>query len=306
MSTPQQALARTTGRDGFSPAVPALLGAMAIWGGSYVVTKYALVDVGPFTVLWLRLAIAGLVMAPFARRHGYRFRMSLRRDYVIFGLTGMALHLGLEILGLKFTSASSASLIIAAAPAVTVAFAVVWLKERLSRLQGVGIALSVIGVVLITGAQTHDGYPLRWLGNLLVFGGVVMWGVFTVQGRKMFVTQHWLVATTAATVSAVGLVLPVAAGEMVLQGVPTFTATSLSAVIFLGLLASAVAYGLYNLALRYVGGSVVGPFISLVPVIGVGLALLVGETLTIVQLIGGATVALGVWLSHRGAQATAP
>jgi drug/metabolite transporter (DMT)-like permease len=274
---------------------------MAIWGGSYVVTKFALVAAGPFTVLWLRLAIAALVMAPFARRQGFRPRLALRREFIVFGLTGMALHLGLEILGLEFTSASSASLIIAAAPAVTVAFSVAFLKERLSGLQGVGIALSVIGVILITGAHTAGGYPLAWLGNLLVFGGVVMWGVYTVQGRKMVVAQSWLVVTTAATLSAVGIVLPVAIGEILLTGAPTFTTGSLLAVAYLGVLASAVAYGLYNLALKYVGGSVVGPYISLVPVIGVGLALLVGERLTAIQLAGGVTVGAGVWLSHRGA-----
>jgi len=301
----QQALARTRGRDGFSPAVPALLGAMAIWGGSYVVTKFALVAAGPFTVLWLRIAIAAVVMVPLAWRQGFRLRMALERRYLIFGLTGMALHLGLEILGLEFTSASSAALIIATAPAVTVGFSVVLLKERLSVLQGVGIALSVIGVVLITGAQTSAGYPLGWLGNLLVFGGVVMWGVFTVQARKMVVDQSWLVVTTAATVSAVGMVLPVALGEIVIQGAPSFTLSSFASVVYLGLLASAVAYGLYNLALKFVGGSVVGPYISLVPVIGVGLALLVGETMTALQLVGGATVAVGVWLSHRGAPSTA-
>jgi drug/metabolite transporter (DMT)-like permease len=301
----QKALARTTGRDGFSPAVPALLGAMAIWGGSYVVTKFALVAAGPFTVLWLRLAIAAAVMSPFAARRGFRFRMAFRREYIVFGFTGMALHLGLEILGLEFTSASSAALIIAAAPAVTVGFSVAFLKERLSLLQGIGIALSVVGVVLITGAPAPGGYPFAWLGNLLVFGGVVMWGIYTVQGRKMVVDQSWLVATTAATLSAVVMVLPVMFGEIALKGAPTFTTSSIAAVIFLGLFASATAYGLYNLALKYVGGSVVGPYISLVPVIGVVLALLVGETLTALQLVGGATVAVGVWLSHRGAPPSA-
>jgi drug/metabolite transporter (DMT)-like permease len=286
-----------------SPAIPALLGAMTIWGATYVVTKSALDGLGPFTVLFARLAIGLAALVPFAWRQGYRPSLSLRKEFVLFGLTGMVLHLGLEIVGLQFTSASSAALIIATAPALTVGFSVLFLKERLSTMQGVGIAVSILGVVLITGAQSSAGYPLGWLGNLFVFGGVVVWGIYTVQGRKMSTNHSWLVATTAATGAAALLVAPIAAGEMIVTGPPSVTIGGVLAVLYLGVGASAVAFGLWNLALRDVGGSVAGPYISLVPAIGVVLALLVGESLTVPQVIGGVTVAVGVWLSYRGSSA---
>ena len=144
---------------------------MTIWGATYVVTKVALPHLGPFTILLLRLVIGTAALVPFAWRRGYRPRLSLRKEFVLFGLTGMVLHLGFEILGLKFTSASSAVLIIATAPVVTVGFSVAFLNERVGIRQSIGIALSIIGVVVITGARPPDGYPLAWLGNLLVFAG---------------------------------------------------------------------------------------------------------------------------------------
>ena len=125
------------------------------------------------------------------------------------------------------------------------------------------------------------------------------WGIFTVQGKKMVTDHSWLVSTTAATGAAILLSAPFAAAEAVLEGAPRLTTGSLAAVIYLGLFAQGIAYGLWNLALQHVDGSVAGPYVNLVPVIGVVLALVVGETLTPVQVIGGMTVGLGVWLTHR-------
>jgi drug/metabolite transporter (DMT)-like permease len=284
-------------------AALALLVAMIIWGATYVVTKIALPDVGPFTILLVRLVLGTAALLPFAWRQGFRPRMAMEKRFVLFGLTGMVLHLGFEILGLRFTSASSAVLIIATAPVVTLAFSIMFLKERVTRRQLVGIALSIVGVVLITGARAADGYALSWLGNLLVFAGVVMWGVFTVQGKRMAVEHSWLVSTTAATSAAILLTVPLAAVEIGVQGAPTFTTGGVLALVYLGVLAQAVAYGLWNLALEHVDASIAGPYVNLVPVVGVVLALGTGESLTPLQLIGGATVAAGVWLNHRRAAA---
>ena len=294
-----EALTRPSSRDGFSPAVPALLGAMTVWGASYVVTKSALAAAGPVTVLFLRLAIAAVVLAPFAVRKGFGLRDIFRTRFALFGLTGMALHLGFEIVGLEFTSASSAALVIATAPAVTVAFSVILLRERLSLARWVGLAFSVAGVVLVTGGQSAAGYPLAWLGNLLVFAGVVTWGVFTVQGKRLSEGYHWLVSTTAATAFAAILIAPLMVGEILLTGTPVFDAGSVASVIYLGVGASALAYGLWNFALEHVDASVAGPFINLVPVLGVAIALLVGETMTPVQVAGGIVVGVGVFLSYR-------
>ena len=272
---------------------------MAIWGASYVATKIALPHVGPFTILELRLVIGTALLLPFAWRQGYRPRMSFNKRFILFGLTGMTLHLGFEILGLRFTSASGGVLIIASAPAVTAAAAILFLKEKVTLKQGFGIALSILGVIVITGARPPEGYPLAWLGSLLIFAGVATWAIYTVQGRRLANDNTpWLVSTTAATGAAIYLSLPLAIGEIAIGGAPDFNWQSFIAVAYLGIFAQAVAYGLWNLALRDVGGTVAGAYVNLVPVIGVGLGLAIGESMTTAQLLGGATVGVGVWLSH--------
>ncbi|MDQ3986290.1 MAG: EamA family transporter [Actinomycetota bacterium] len=283
-----------------NPGIALLIAAMTIWGGTYVISKAALEDLGPFTILALRFTVGWLALIPFAVRQGYRIRLSLTPVFLLFGLTGIVLHNGLETFGLQFTSAGTAALIIAAAPALTAGLSILMLGERLTLLRLLGIGLSIAGVVLISFGDSGAGDG-AWLGNLLVFGGVVAWGLYTVQGKRLSVGHSGLVSTTAGAGAAVLFLVPLAAAEIALGDVPHFTAGSIAAVAYLGLLASAAAFALWNTALSYVEASVAGPFINLVPVIGLALAVAVGEPAGIAQLIGGGIVGLGVWLSSMNA-----
>jgi drug/metabolite transporter (DMT)-like permease len=110
------------------------------------------------------------------------------------------------------------------------------------------------------------------------------------------------VATAAGAGGALVFLVPLAAGEVIIQGPPELTSGAVLSVLYLGLLASAAAYGLWNYALERVDASVAAPFINLVPVIGLALAIASGESTTALQLAGGAVVGLGVWLSTTGAK----
>jgi drug/metabolite transporter (DMT)-like permease len=286
-------------------AIPALIAATIIWGATYVVTKGALEDVGPFTILALRFGAGWLALWAVAARRGYSPAMSLEPRFILFGISGIVLHNGLETLGLVFTSAGSAVLVIASAPAVTVAMSLIFLKERIERSQALGIALSVAGVVLVSGSTSTGNTTQVILGNALVFAGVIAWGIYTVQGKRLTAGHSGLVATAAGAGSALLFLVPLSLGEMVVQGFPTFTAEAIASVAYLGLFASAIAYGLWNYALEQVDASVAAPFVNLVPVVGLAFAISLGESTTLLQISGGAVVGIGVWLSTRSTSARA-
>src|SRR5215467_9249235 len=176
----------------------ALVLTIVMWGSALVVTKSLLQEMGPFTVGVLRFLIAWVLLAPFAFRQGYRLRLSVRPTFQLFGLTGIALYIAMTNLGLVFTSASSAALVQASIPAVTTLLSVLVLKERVSRLQLFGIGLSIAGLLLVTGLSLSREGSAPPVGNLLVFGSVVAWAVYTVQGKRLVSTFPWLVITTAS------------------------------------------------------------------------------------------------------------
>lgn len=279
-----------------NPGPAALLLAMLIWGGTLVVTKSLLEGLGPATLLSVRFLVAFLCLAPFAYRSGFRMRDVVRREFVLFGLTGIVLHNGLETWGLRYTSPGSAALIIGGIPAVTVALSRVFLQESLPRARALGVALSVAGVVVVTRPPAGDG-TLELFGNLLVFGGVVAWGVYTIQGKRMSVRVPAVVGTTAGTGAALLFLVPLAVLESWGRGLPAIGVADATGLLYLGLGASAAAYALWNFALEHVDASVAAPYVNLVPIIGLALAVLLGESLTAMDVAGGATVAAGVWLS---------
>ncbi|MBW3595116.1 MAG: DMT family transporter [Actinobacteria bacterium] len=282
-----------------NPGVAALVGAMGIWGGTYVVTDAVLGAIGPYSILLLRFVIAFAVLAPFAWRAGLRPRMVVQPIFLLFGFTGMVLHLALETVGLQYTSPGSAALVIATAPAVTLVASVIFLKERLNLTRGVGIGLSVLGAALVTQARLNTGGKSELLGNLLVFAGVLAWGIYAVQGKKLSTSVPGIVSTAASAGAAALLIAPVAIGEMLAGNVPVFDGGSIAGIVFLGAGANAAAFALWNVSLKYLDASTAGSYINLVPVIGVILALLLGETMTPLQWLGGAVVMAGVWLTDR-------
>ncbi len=277
----------------------ALLAAVTIWGGTYVVTDAALERSGPFTILALRFVLALAFLAPFAYRRGWRPRQAFEARFVLFGLTGIVLHLALETSGLLFTTPAEAALVIASAPAVTAAFAAVLLGERPGAANLIGIGLSIAGVLLVAYTPSPGGGRLAMLGNLMVFGGVVAWGIFTVQGRRLGGDHSPLVSTAAAVTSSLLFLVPLAAGEIAISEPPDLDAAGVAAILYLGLLASGAAFALWNGSLRYVSASSAGGYVNLVPVIGIALAVATGDSLGPGQLAGGVIVGAGVWLSSR-------
>jgi len=256
---------------------------------------------GPFTVGVLRFLIAWVLLAPFAFRQGYRLRLSVRPTFQLFGLTGIVLYIAMTNLGLVFTSASSAALVQASIPAVTTLLSVLVLKERVSRLQLFGIGLSIAGLLLVTGLSLSREGSAPPVGNLLVFGSVVAWAVYTVQGKRLVSTFPWLVITTASISAGILCLLPFAIGELWLQGMPHLRVDGLIQLLYLGGASSALGYGLWNYGLRFLDASEAAPYINLIPVVGLILSIIVlQEPLSLIQAGGGALTLFGVWLSNMG------
>ena len=279
----------------------ALILTAIIWGSALVVTKSLLQEIGPFTAAVLRFFIAWVILAPFAFRQGYRLSLAVRPTFLLFGLTGIALYIAMTNVGLVYTAASSAALVQAAIPAVTTLLSVLLLKERVSRRQLLGIGLSIAGLLLVTGINMHQTGSAPLVGNLFIFGGVLAWAVYTVQGKKLVSTFPWLVITTASISAGMLFLLPFAIGELWLQGLPHLRADGLVELLYLGAASSALGYALWNYGLRFLDASEAAPYINLIPVVGLLLSvILLHEPLTLIQAAGGALTLFGVWLSNRG------
>ena len=273
---------------------------MIVWGSTFVATKSVLDEAGPFAVTALRFGIGLLVLLPFAYRRGFRVRLALEPAFLLFGLTGIVLYFGLQNLALVFTSAANAALISAGVPVAAALLARTFLKERIPLPRLLGIGLSIIGVLLVSDTTPSGGAPEAILGNALMVVAVVGYGAYAVQGRAMRGGERYpaVVATTASFAAGLLFLIPLAAGEALLFGTPQLGPRGWLVVAYLGAGASALAMFLWNYALRHVAASAAALYINLVPVVGLGFALLFGERVGAAQLVGGALAVGGVLLGE--------
>ncbi|MHB0857683.1 MAG: DMT family transporter [Anaerolineae bacterium] len=284
-----------------SRGVLALLLTVLIWGSTYIITKSALNDIGPFALAAVRFVIGYAILVPFAWRQGYRLRMSLKPEFVRFGLTGVALYYIFQNLSLQYTTAVHTVLVQSMLPAVTAVLAVVVLKERLRTVQVAGLGLVVLGAVVLTG-RVGDAAPpdaRAWLGNAFIIASVLTWAVYTIQGKRMGNAYPSMVSTTASIGAGLLMLLPAAGVEAWQQGLPHFTLPTVLIIVYLGVASSALTMFLWNYALETVDASIAGMYVNLVPLVGVAIALLAGESITLYQIIGGCLTLGGVWLSGR-------
>lgn len=288
-------------RDSFSPSpVLSLVLAAACWGVGTVVSKQALDELAPVTLLLVQLTISVLFLrAISARRKSTDAGGQGRRRAMALGLLNPGLSYALALVGLSTIAASTSVLIWASEPALIVLLALIVLRERLTPRMWSAIGMALIGVLLVVYAGGISGSPV---GVLLTLGAVLACAIYTILARIWAVDGVALSITldqqTAALLFALVLVAAVAlidpsqlAGPAALADI---SMRAWLAAIISGLMYYALAFWFYLSALRHVEASIAGSFLTLVPVFGVAAAMVTGERLDIRQWLGAALVVASV------------
>jgi drug/metabolite transporter (DMT)-like permease len=285
----------------------AVLGAMFFWGLSFVSSK-AILNTGfpPMTMVATRFLIASIVLIPLQRRLDPDFRLKKRDRLFLFlsALFGIFFYFLCESRGIKYTSASNAALITAAIPALTVGVEYLLFRNSIRWFQGLGIALSIVGVYFVV-QRTPGQYDRALLGNLLMFGACLSWVAYNMFSRNLHRGLQGVNLITFQSVIGTVLLLPVALGEA-----RSWSVGSLGVwlnLLYLGVVCTALSFFLYLYALARLGPVRVTSFINLLPVVSViGGMVILGERLLAVQMIGGAVIILGVFLVNRPGRSRAP
>lgn len=281
-----------------------LLLTMVVWGSTFVVTKELIALWPPLTLAFARVAMGTLVLMPLAiSRHRGEVRLPWRTIWIM-GFLGVALYYLSFNLAMVYVSASQGALVQASIPAMTALVAVLWLRERASPLRWLGIALSVGGVLIVFSGSSADHGESTLFGNCLMFASVICWALYTALAKRV-ASFDALVITVCVTGTGSVLLLPLAAYEVVAaqiggNGLQALPVGGWLGVLYLGSVASGLAYVSYSASLRHLDASAVGVYTNLIPVVGVltGVVML-GEPLSMRAIVGGLVVMLGVWITTR-------
>jgi drug/metabolite transporter (DMT)-like permease len=272
------------------------------FGGTFVATKVALRGFEPLLIALVRFTVAGAILWLAWRRRGRREAVSRRElgRLALLGFVSLTVYFTFENVGIAHTSASSAAILIATIPIFVFVLNAVTVREHTAAGQWLGVALSFAGVVALVELGARGAGDTTLVGDLLVLAASLAGAVYTVMARRLLVTRSALFVTTFQTLFGALFMVPLAAVEAAVVGVRTPTAAAVSAVLYLALLGSIVAYLLLNYGLRFVPAGRASTFTNIVPVIAVATAFVVlGERFTAGQALAAVVVVAGVFLANR-------
>lgn len=282
----------------------ALVGSMLLFAASYTMTKVALVDLGPMTLGAVRFLLATAVIAAVIsiRRGWQRPTRDDARTLAVGGLLGVTAYFALENLGVHWATATDATLLAVAIPAIIAVCDVLANGAVIARRGWLGIAVAMVGAgFIVFGAPiSTEAGPRRLWGALLILLAGVAWAFYTFATRD--VATRYSSWTTVLWQDGAGALafIPLALLEAPGWHRPTRMVPTLAAVLALTLLCSVLAMVLYAIAVRQLPTALVAASINLEPIFGLLIAVVVlGERVSPAQMLGGVVVVGGVWLTHR-------
>lgn len=286
-----------------TPLLPAasLTAAALLWGSAFVAMKHAIAVFDPIVVVFGRLLLASLVLAPIAwRLHPHQSpRPGDLKLLLLMGLGEPCLYFVLEGYALTLTSASQAGMVASTLPLMIALAAAIFLRERISRRTLAGCVLALAGVLWLTGAGQADATaPNPALGNLLEVMAMASATCYMIIGKHLSARYSPLYLTACMAMEGTLFFLPLL--FLPTTTLPTaFPFSATASIAFLGIGVTLLAYLCYNYGNGNMPASKAGVFINLVPVAAVALAwLLLGETFTPQQFLASGLVLAGVLISQ--------
>jgi drug/metabolite transporter (DMT)-like permease len=279
------------------------------WAGNFVVGRAVQGVLPPLGLAFWRWGIALVFLLPFALRPVIRERAAILRNWkmlLALGVLGVGTFNTLIYVGLGSTTATNALLLNSAIPVLIVLIGWVFLGERVSALQTLGIAVSLAGVAAIIFKGQWRGLADLELnpGDLWAFAAMVDWAVYTLLLRKRPAAVSPLAFLFTTMVAGLAAILPFYVAELASGARPSFTPGSVAAMAYIGIFPSLLAYLFWNRAVAEVGGSRAGIFIHLMPVFGTLLAIVfLGESFRAYHAAGIALILAGIVLAARPARA---
>lgn len=291
----------------------AMIGTMLLWGVSFVGTSIVLSEIGPLPYMGLRFTLAAVVLGIVLLVIGPpRFS---RRTHGLIAVTALfqpVAYFLFETYGIERIGPTMTSLIIALIPLAVMVVAAVVLHEPIRLRGAIAVIVSMVGIALLVyGGDSSSQHALlidpgaRTVGVLLVLGAVFAAAGYITLARSLTQKHDPIRLTIFQTWW--GALFFIAIWQVTTPGVESvvdLSPVAWGATVFLVLGATVTAFLLYNWALRYESAATAALYINAIPIVtAVTSWIVLGETLTPIQLAGAALVLAAVRVSTaKGAE----
>jgi drug/metabolite transporter (DMT)-like permease len=285
-----------------SLAYLAIIVTTVLWSSSLIFAKLIFAEVGPIVFVALRYTLACPFLLVVTLQHKRKQTVEdVKNNWKILlvaGLSGPFISQILQYIGLELTTASDALLLLNLTPIFVVILAAPVLNEKITIEKVVGLVLATIGAMFIVmntvpESATFDFW--RILGNLIVIVSTFFFAINGIAGKIAIKSVDAVSTTFYSTLFAVPFIW---ISATLLDDVTVLLTMSIQAwlvVMWVAIVNTVIAFILYYESMKHIEASLVQIMLNLIAVWGVLMSILVlHETVTYLQIFGGAITVLGV------------
>ena len=277
------------------------LSAAAIWGAMYVVSKAVMAVIPPFTLLVSRLVLGIITLFIIAFLHK---KLSIKkRDFwniLAVGFIGYGISLGFQFVGTNLSTAANGSLVTSATPAFVLIFAALILGEKITTKRFIALLIASLGVIAVIDPRTAQLDSSLFWGNISLVAAALTWALYSVLVRKVTRGVDVLTVSLIAFLGGLPTSIALSAWEISTQGIGEITIGVIAGILFLGIIATALAMYLWNTAFALLDAGLASLTFFAQPIVGTILgAIFLGEIITPLFLFGGLLIGIGLIIASR-------
>ena len=274
------------------------------WAGNFVLARAMHAEISPSALSFWRWTLALLVILPFVYKAMWTQRALIRQHWAVltlFAVLGITNYNTFAYFGLQTSPATNGVLLASAIPLIILALSFLIFRVALSRLQLLGIVLSLAGVlVILTEGRPTLLTDMTWnRGDLWLLAASLDWALYSVFLR-------WRPADISpgaflGAIIAIGVIplIPLYAVDVFWWGNRlAMNAANISVIAYVAVFPSVLAYVFWNRAVQELGPNRTGQYIHLMPLFGAAMAIIfLGERLQPFHGFGALLIATGIMLA---------
>ena len=273
------------------------------WSGNFVLSRGMHSSITPLGLSFWRWFTALLILAFITLKNIKKIKYEIQGNFnflLIQALLGITSFNTLIYIAMQYTTAINAVLVNSSIPVIIAAISWFIYKEKLTSLQFIGIIISFSGVIyLMTKGNFFQNGNLKFnKGDLLVLCAAFTWAFYSINLKKFPVNLTPI--TYLFLITAIGLtfILPMYILEISTGKTFSINLPNTLTILYVGTFASVIAFIFWNSAVRKIGANKAGPFVHLMPVFSIIMAIIfLGEKLKTFHIYGMILIFFGIFLT---------
>jgi drug/metabolite transporter (DMT)-like permease len=275
---------------------------MALWGGSFVASRIGLDGLYPVELATLRFAIAAplllMVTLLLEGRKAFHIAWKDLPVLIVMALTGVTLQYIVQFVAMTYTSVTNTALLINMGTFFVIIPSAIFLKEKLTIDNILGIAIAFIGAALVA-TKGNLVFSANLIGDGLVIICAVMWAIYILVGNRL--AGKYSVLAQLNYIFIIGFIGLLPAYFLTPHhAFSGFSSTTWYSLLYLAVVCSVIAYFFFNDAIIKLGPSKTAIYQYMEPFFAIVLAIvLLGEPLTAAIAAGAVLIVAGIAMADN-------